>query len=177
MPLSLAEGHKKVAVLATAPVIMSAPTITELTAGIDASCRILENNFEMTSDGSDTVDEKTLCDIGTSEVPTNPKFKAAMTVFRYFDPITGKPDTSAAGSIGDALFQALKERGTEQWIVVRETSKLAKAAWVIGDECSVYHIITDAWQRGDGTGYIKRMIPMFAQGDSVSNALVGPVTP
>lgn len=171
MPRSLAEGHKKVSIMAVKPANLAAPTVAELNAGIDASCRILESDFKLGPAGSDTVDEKSLCDIGTSETPTNQKFEGMLTVFRYFS--AGKAEVAGTGGVvGDALFQALKVLGTEVYIAVRETSKLATDAWAATDEVDVFHVFTDAPQRGDGTGFIKRMIPLFVQGDSVINGTV-----
>jgi hypothetical protein len=45
MPKSLSDGHAKVAVLTTAPANLASPTVAELNAGIDASCRILRSGF------------------------------------------------------------------------------------------------------------------------------------
>jgi hypothetical protein len=62
MPKSLSDGHVKVAVLTTAPSNVKSPTVTELNAGIDASCRILSTGFTFGFTDSDKVAEKALCD-------------------------------------------------------------------------------------------------------------------
>lgn len=178
MPRSLATGHRRVAILTTKPADMKAPTVTELDAGLHASCRIVAANYTLGPGDSETISEGSLCDEVVPEVPTNATFeKGELGVFRYWD--AAKPGThevTGAGSgddaIGDAVFQALKARGTTLWIVDRLTGKKATDPWEAGDEVRVFEVITDAPREGEMEGYIKALVPLFIQGGTELDALV-----
>ena len=71
-------------------------------------------------------------------------------------------DLKDAEVTADALFQAMKVRGTRLWIAERNTSKMSADAWEAGDEVSVFEVTTDSWQATDAAGYIKAKIPMQA---------------
>ena len=159
MPKSLADGRTKVALLTVKPADPKKPTIAELEAGIDASCRLNSSDFNVGATDSETIDEKELCVEGNAVAlgPSNATIE--FTPFRYFDLDTGKAETGTAeAEIGDAVFQATKHKGTRLWIYVRETSKLSTAPWEAGDEVDGYEFITDNPQQLDRTGYIKRKI-------------------
>lgn len=86
-----------------------APTITELEAGIDASCRINSADYNVTPAASETVEEKELCVEGNAVAFGPSNGTVEFTPFRYFDE-TGAPETGGVeGEIGDAVFQATKE--------------------------------------------------------------------
>lgn len=180
MPRSLAAGHRRVTIMTTKPADMKAPTKTELDAGIFASCRILAEGFTLGPGSSETVDEGTLCDETTPKVMTNGTWDdGSITAFRYFD--SAKPGSAESGSgtgddIGDAVFQALKVRGTTLYIADRFTGKKATDAYEAGDEVRVFEVQTDAWNQGESTGYIKAVVPLVVQSGEL-NAVVGPVTP
>lgn len=158
--LTLADAMKKVSVMSTAPADMTKPTITELEAGIDAALRIVKSDFALGPTGSDTVDEVPLAVKGNGKAWGPSNYDGSMSVFRYFDPTTGAPETGGAGTVGDALFQAVKTKGTTLWIAVRETSKDSTEAWAEDDECQVYEVMTDDPQNDDGTGYIKKIVKL-----------------
>lgn len=170
MPRSQANGKRKISVMTTAPVNLAAPKLSELTAGIDAACAIAEDGYTLGATASDEFTDKALCEEGNTKDFGASNFEGTLPIFRYMDPSTGAPDVSSAGVIGDSLFAATKTKGTELWIAVRETSKSSKDAWAASDECSVFHVKTDTWQFADGKGYIKRVVPLAVQGDSVVNA-------
>ena len=155
MPKSLAIGHKKWSVMSIKPADMAAPTVAELTAGVDASCAVTRDS-KVSATASDTVDDPALCEVITEKVLTNANAEADVTVFRYFD------GAGAAEVTADALFQAMKVRGTRLWIAERNTSKMSADAWKAGDEVSVFEVTTDSWQATDAAGYIKAKIPMQA---------------
>lgn len=158
--LTLADAMKKVSVMSTAPADMAAPTVTELTAGIDAAPRIVKSDFALGPTGSDTVDEVPLATKGNGKAWGPSNYEGSMSVFRYFDPSTGAPETGGAGTVGDALFQAVKTKGTTLWIAVRETSKDSTDPWLASDEVQVYEVMTDDPQNDDGTGYIKKVVKL-----------------
>ena len=157
MPKSLADGHTKVAILSTKPADPKAPTIAELNAGIDASCRINASDYNVTPTSSETVDEKELCVEGAATAFGPSNATVEFTPFRYFSDM-GQAEPTAEAEIGDAVFQATKEKGTRLWLYQRETSKKSTDAWAVDDEVDGFEFITDNPQQVDRTGYIKKKI-------------------
>lgn len=156
---SLAEGHRRVAILTTQPSNVNAPTTTELNAGIDGTTRILASDFVFGMVDSDKVQEKSLADVNNVNALGSSNAQAGMTIFRYYDTSTGAPDPT-----GDALFTATKTKGTTLWIYERITGKLATAAWASTDQIFGMQVLTDEPQEpGDNGGYIKKRIPLEPQ--------------
>jgi hypothetical protein len=160
MPKSLADGHIKVAVLTTEPANPAAPTVAELNAGIDASCRILSNDFVWGATDSDKVAEKALCDLNNVNAFGSSNYQTAMSIWRYFNAGTGVADPTE-----DSLFTAVKTKGTSLWVYVRETGKLSTAAWAAADEIYLGgKVLVDNHQPpSDRGGYIKRRVPLEPQ--------------
>lgn len=160
MPKSLADGHIKVAVLTTSPSNPAAPTVAELNAGIDASCRILSSDFTWGAADSDKVAEKALCDLNNVNAIAASNFTAGLTIWRFFNAGTGNPDPTE-----DALWTAMKVKGTNLWIYVRETGKLSTAVWASADEIYLGgQVLTDSPQPpSDRGGFIKRRVPLEPQ--------------
>lgn len=161
MPRHLATGKRKVTILSTKPANLAAPTVDELEAGIDASCRIVAGTFTLGPAASETVAEGSLCDEVIEEVFTNAKAEGSFTIFREFT--AGKATTAAEDTedgIGDSVYQALKARGTRVWIATRFTDKKSVAPWVAGDEVAVYEATTDFPRTGEGDGYIKAEVSL-----------------
>src|SRR5699024_4729260 len=121
---SLADGRTKLAILATAPADPNAPTVTELTAGIDASCRIAKTAYTLGPTTSDTINDPELCVDVNSTVYGASNYEGTFSVFRYYDDETNQVDVT-----GDEVYQALKTKGTEVWLVERETAKKSEEAW------------------------------------------------
>lgn len=161
MPRSLADGRTKFTILTTAPADPAAPTITELNAGIDASCNILASDFTWGATDSDKVGEKALCATNNANSIGASNFSAGVTPFRYFDSETG----ASATDEGDAVFQALKAKGTPLWCYARKTGKLATDTWAADDEIYLgAEVITDEPQPpSDLGGYVKYRVPMEVQ--------------
>lgn len=159
MPRSLADGRIKLAILTAKPANPLAPTVAELSAGIDASCRVLSSDYTLGATDSDRITgEKALCEEGNVSALGSSNFAAGITPFRYFTS-TGASETTA-----DAVFQALKAKGTTVYLYERQTSKKSTEVWAIGDEVDGYEVITDNPQKpSEMTGYIKRRVPMEVQ--------------
>jgi len=156
---SLADGHRKVAILTAAPSNPLAPTTTELNAGIDATPRILAADWTFGMTDSDKVQEKSLADINNINALGASNAQAGATIFRYFDTVTGAPDPT-----GDALWTATKTKGATLYVYERESGKLATAAWASSDIVFGMQVLTDEPQKPSDTGgYIKRRIPMEPQ--------------
>lgn len=157
---TLADGHTKVAILTTAPANLAAPTVAELTAGIDASAKILVSDFTFSATDSDKVAERSLVDINNVNAIAASNFQAAFSIWRYFNSSTGVADPT-----DDALWTAVKTKGSTLYIYARRTGKLATAAWASGDE--IYQggsVITDNPQLlSDLGGFLKHRIPCEPQ--------------
>jgi hypothetical protein len=162
MPKSLADGRIKLSIMSVKPADPLAPTVTELTAGIDAAQRILSSDFALGPTASDTVDEKAIGQEGNVKALTTSNFEGNLTPFRYFD-ATGKAETGVAGEIGDAVFQALKVKGSRVWVAKRFTSKKSTDAWAADDEVEVYEVVTDNARDAEATGYIKKVVPLSVE--------------
>lgn len=159
MPKSLADGRIKLSIMSVKPADPLNPTVTELEAGIDASMRILSSDFKLGPVASDTVDEKPIGQEGNVKVFTVSNFEGNLTPFRYFD-ATGKAETGVAGEIGDAVFQAMKVKGSRLWIAKRNTSKKSTAPWAATDEVETYEVVTDNAADAEATGYLKKNVPI-----------------
>lgn len=156
---SLADGHTKLAILATAPVDPKAPKLTELTSALDASCRIAKTPYSLGPTASETVSDPELCRDVNATVFGASNFEGEISPFRYYDPVTGQVDVT-----GDAVFQALKTKGIEVWLVERENGKKSTEPFAVGDEVCVYRVLLDNPKKpSDKTGYIKRHVTLAVQ--------------
>lgn len=160
MPKSLADGHMKLTLLVTEPADPTEPTVAELNAGIDAECSILASDFVWSPADSDKIAEAALCETSNANSFGRDNFTAGLTVFRYYDETTKNADATE-----DAVYQALRVKGTTVWGYLRDNGKLATEAWAAGDEIDLaLKVITDRPQMpSNGGGYIKRRIPMEPQ--------------
>lgn len=172
MPRSLAAGKHRISVMTAKPASMTAPAATELEAGIIGACRILDDDYSLKPATSDRVAERAVCEDAESPSLGPGKFEDGnVTVFRYFD-AQGKAEIGVGGDIGDAMFQAMKTKGTELWIGDRWTSKASSAPFAAGDELGMYHVVTDEPIPMPANGFIKWRIPLLIQGDSEPQAVV-----
>ena len=172
MPKTLADARTRLTILTTAPAdtTLQSITLTELTAGIDASCKILKSDYRLSAAASDTVDDTELCSEGNAVTYGASNYEGTVSPFWYLDE-TGKSDVTE-----DVVYQALKEKGTELWFVEREGPRYDQA-WAAGDVIEVYRVITDNPQKpSERAGYIKRVVPLGVQTAEL-NATVGAATP
>ena len=157
MPKTLADAHTRLAILTTKPTNLAAIPVAALTAGIDASCRILKSDYRLSPTASDTVPDTELCSEGNAVTYGASNYEGSVTPFWYLD-ATGKSETAE-----DVVYQALKEKGTQLWFVEREGPRYDQA-WAAGDKYEVYEVITDNPQKpSDRAGYIKRVVPLGVQ--------------
>lgn len=137
------------------------PTLLNGAEVIDASCRTTQANTRLSATGSETISEPAICeDAGASTFGAS-AYEGTLEVFRFFDDET----PGAADPEGDALFQALREKGTTVVIVERHTNKKWDAEFEAGDEYSAFRVDTDNWQKPSDqhTGYVKATIPLAVQ--------------
>jgi len=114
-------------------------------------------DYTLMADTSDSVNEKSITDTATSEVPTIGKYKATLHVFRDYT-------TAAVPSAVDPLtiFQGNYEDG----YLIRRVGKPASSVIVSGDIVEAYRFKADVPQiaAGTGSGFVKVTIPFFPQG-------------
>lgn len=158
MPKSLADGHRKFTLLTTAPANPLLPTATELNAGIDASCQVLASDFSWGATDSDSVSEAALCEDANSATPGRSNWQAGVTFFRYFDTADKQAEVSE-----ETGYQAAKAKGTTLYGYLRENGKKQAETWAADDEATFIEVVTDRPQNMDGTGFIKRRVPMLTQ--------------
>lgn len=127
--------------LAWVPVIADyhAPTVTELTAGIDLSCLITAADYALGATGDDSISDPAMCDSTNSSVPGRTTYEAAMNFFRF---------TEAVDDIGWTTFTG---KGISGYLVERlghaVGTKAHETAWAAADEVSVYEVITNTPQK------------------------------
>lgn len=159
MPRVLGDGKTKFTVLTTRPANPKAPTVTELNAGIDLSQKTLASDFNWSATDSDKIAEKALSESGNSNAIGASNYTSGITLWRYFDEVTGAVDAEE-----DAGFTATREKGTTLWAYARETAKDSDEDWASGDDIYLGgEVLTDTPQRLDGSGFIKRRIPLEMQ--------------
>lgn len=156
---TLADGNIKFTVLTTKPADPKNPTVTELEAGIDASCLVVQDGHSWTAAASDTIDEAPLCSTTNGQTPGRGNSNLSVTAWRWYDPETGAIDAAA-----DELYAALRTKGTTVWGYTRVGAKPFGDAWEAADEIDYgAEVITDTPQLVGTTGLIKYAIPMLAQ--------------
>ena len=168
MPKTLADARTRLTILTTKPANPRSITLSELTAGIDASCKILKSDYRLSPTASDTVPEAELCAEGNAVTFGASNYEGSISPFLYLDD-TGKSDIKE-----DVVYQALREKGTRVWLVEREGPRY-DTPWAAADVVDVYEVITDNPQKpGDRAGYIKRIIPLGIQNAYLGAAVAGP---
>lgn len=160
MPKSKAEGREKWILLATPPADPKAVTMTEVEDGIDASCAISSADSRISAAASATFSDPAVCDeIAVTEFGAS-NYEGNIAPFRYFDE-AGKSETGTDGAVRDEVYQALKDKDTEMYVLLRDTSKLSRDAMEAGDEYELYQVVTDNPQRPSSReGYQKRIVPL-----------------
>lgn len=160
---SLSTGKTKLSIMSSLPAVPESATLVEFQAGIDAGCRIVQSDFALGASDDNTVNEPALCDVVSADVPTTAKYDGSVSVFRYFNPVTGKAETGTGGDVGDAVFQAMKLQGTTLFIARRDSMKLSTDPWEDGDEYELFEVITGTPQEGGQEGYLKKTVKLYVQ--------------
>jgi hypothetical protein len=155
----LADDKIKFTILTSSPVDPSAPTASELNAGIDASLKISKDGFKWSASDSDKIAEPALGSATNAAVPGMGNYDLGFTVWRQFDSVAGGFD-----AVGDAVFNAVKTKNTNLWCYARKTDKLASAVWATSDEIMLgANVVTDTPKTSNVTGYIRYEIPLMCQ--------------
>lgn len=159
MPKSKAEGREKWILLSVPPADPEAVTLTEVEDGIDASCALSSADSRISAAASATFSDPAICDeIAVTEFGQS-NYEGTIAPFRFFDK-EGKSETEE-DDVRDEVYQALKDKDTELYVLIRDTSKFSKDAIVPGDEYELYQVVTDNPQRPSSReGYQKRLVPL-----------------
>lgn len=162
MPKSKAEGREKWMLLSVPPADPSAVTLSEATAGIDASCALAAADSRISAAASATFSDAAICDeIAVTEFGQS-NYEGNAAPYRYFDEDgASETGTGGDGEIRDEVYQALKDKDTELYILIRDTSKRSREPLAAGDEYELYQVVTDNPQRPTSReGYQKRIVPL-----------------
>lgn len=153
----LADKKHKFTILTTKPVNEAAPTVAELNAGIQACLKVKADGFKFSAADSDVVSSTALCG-SKAEVYTDSNYVLDFTLWRYYL-VAGGIDVT-----DDALFAAVKTRGTTLWAYARLTDKAASLAWVAAEEIYLgAKFTTDTPQVPDNPGWVEFRIPCKVQ--------------
>ena len=167
MPKTIAEERIKLVALVTKPADVLAPTIIELTAGVDLSLRVLFSDFKLSATGSETVNEPALGEGGNSPALGKSNFEGSLTVFRFLD------EAGKAIELEDVAWDIFKEKASEVHLYKR-VGPMFSGAFTAAEPLEYFHAVSDNPQDpSDLSGYIKKVIPLLVQGDSNVNAVVG----
>ena len=170
MPKSKAEGREKWILLSAPPANPEAVTLTEAQAGIDASCALSSADSRISAAASATFSDPAICDeIAVTEFGQS-NYEGTAAPFRYWTD-DGASEVGTDEQVRDEVYQALKERDTELYILIRDTSKRSRDPLAAGDEYELYEVTTDNPQRPSSReGHQKRLVPL-----AIRNAWTGEI--
>ncbi len=164
MPRSLAEGRRRVSIGTAAPAgfLTSTPaTVDEADAATLASPRILSSAYDLSQQASDTIDEKSLEQLGNAKGLGNENYGGGITLFRYFNA------SGASEAVYDDVYDLLLAAavaGSLVYVYERLTSKLATEAYATGDEIVVVECLVDQPSApSDTAGYVKSRFELVPQ--------------
>lgn len=143
---------------------VAAPTTVELTAGTDVTC-LMVSTYEVRADGSETTNERAVCETANVVAPTIQNYMGNLILFRQFD------DTTGAAEVDDALN--IFEYASIGWFV-RRLGQPYTTAFAATDVVEVYKFMSDTpqIQGGTGEGYLKATVPLLQQGTFDLKAVV-----
>lgn len=155
-----ADGKKKFTLLTTAPAAASGiPNVTELNAGKDISCAVLDSDANWSSAASDRFNEKAACQKGNSQALGAANYDTALTFLREYLEAGGADKTGE-----DSGYEAVRVRGTTSWIYLRESDKDSTEDWAAGDIIDLGgEVVSDAPMRVNNDGNLKRRIEFLPQ--------------
>jgi hypothetical protein len=137
---------------------VTAPTATVLNGGtaVDLTC-LMVSSYEVRPDGSDTTNERAVCEGANVDAPTVQNYMGNAVLFRQFDDTTGAPETDDPLNIfsfGDVGY------------FVRRLGKPYSTVYAASDVVEVYKFMADVPQPqgGTGEGYLKVTVPLLKQG-------------
>ena len=128
MAKMLSDARRK---LAWVPTIAdpSAPTVAELEAGIDISCLVTANNFQLGATGENAIDDPALCAEGNDQAPGRKTYAAAMDFYRWTE------------TLEDVAWAAFQDSGESGYLVMR-IGEDYRTDWTAAQEVQVYEALT-----------------------------------
>ncbi len=138
-----------------------APTIAELTAGVNISCAIVRG-YTLNPQASDTDGTASICDEGNVETPTYDNYEASLTFFHESD----QADTESVCLKATELFEKKGARG----YIFRRIGLKSTAAFAAGQKVEGFLFESDNPQTvdgGDNGGPIQMTVPFLQQGSYV----------
>lgn len=143
-----------------------APTTAELTAAgaLDLSC-LMVTTYEVRADGSDTTNERAVCEDANVVAPTVRNYMGNMVLFRQF--LNGEPES-------DDVIENFTDDGEFGWFV-RRLGRSYDVAYANGQTIEVYKFLSDVpqIQGGTGEGFLKATVPLLQQGTFRTRTVVG----
>lgn len=170
MPKSLAEGREKWSILSTIPANPEAVTLAEAEAGLDISCALASADSRISAAASATFSDPAICDEIAVQMFGQSNYEGQAAPFRYFTEM-GQSEVDTDGAVRDEAWQALKEKATRGYMLLRRTSKRSREAFAAGDEYFLYEFETDTPQSpSDRSSHMKYIVPL-----SIQNAWTGEI--
>jgi hypothetical protein len=155
---TLADARTRLTILTTPPADLAAITAAELSAGIEASCKVAKNGTRFSPTASDTMSDPAFCDEGNAQTLGPSNYEASLAPFLYLDDTTG-----AYVALDNAVYEAAGVKGAELVYVLRRGPKYDEP-WAAGDRYKAYVAVSDNPQEPTETGgYIKENIPLLVQ--------------
>lgn len=171
-PRVLAEQKMSIWVLVDYDGPLDSIPLDTLEAGLEASCRAVAADTSFTATDSDTTSDPAVCEPLNAEVLGASNYDASIGLFRYAD----ETDPGIHSTQYDDVYQALKEKGTQVVVVIRDLGMKWDEPWAEGQEIEAYRVTTDNPQKpSDRSGYQKRTIPLAVQ-DAAIHSVVGPAS-
>lgn len=171
-PRTLADQNRRAVVITEPAESLQGLSATLLNGAqvIDASCRVTQANTRISATASETINEAAVCEEANTQTLGASNYEGSIESFRFFDP----DEPGQADPEGDALFQAIKVKGTEVIWVERHSNKKWDEPFAAGDEYTAYRIEVDNWQKSadQHTGYIKATHPVTVKA-AEQNGVVG----
>lgn len=166
---TLADARQKLTILTTPPADINAITLTELTAGIDASCKVAKNGTRFSATASNTVSDPAYCDEVEVQEFGASNYEASIAPYWYLDEVTGQYT-----ALDNEVFEAAREKGTRLTYVHREGPKYTEA-WAADDVYDAYEAVSDNPQRPTESGAnVKRQIPLAVHKAAIHKTVVAP---
>lgn len=163
---TLADKRIKISVMTVPPADMNALKVAELTAGINAASMNAASSYRFSPSASDTINDPAVDEESTASVPGGSNYEGTLAPFWYLDA------TGGYVAADNAMFEAVKEKGSEVWVAERE-GKPESDPWAAGDVYCVYHFITDNPQKPtDRGGWVKRIVPGLVQDAALYKTVV-----
>jgi hypothetical protein len=154
----------KVIVCSTAPAAPLAPTVTELTAGLDITAALTTGTVIDYAD-SDVVTEMSFADGQKIEAPSLGAYTVDLTMFRLFT--SGTPGTNDPATIFTGNYPTL--------YVYKRTGLPSTTAVAASQKFDVFKITADRPKKPSGAGgFLKMMVKGRMSGFSGEATVAGP---